>query len=137
MSVTIRLEDELDVARGDMICIAEATHPWSASESGRTVCWMSERPLRPGDRLCIKHTTRSAQAIVVDAGLLHQHQHARTGRVRSRRSALNDIGRVGLRTTAPLMFDEYRTNRATGSFILVDEQTNITVAAGMILPEGA
>ena len=95
-----------------------------------TVCWMSERPLLPGARLGVKHTTRTVRAIVesidgvVDMDTLGRHDAAEM--------ALNDIGTVRLRLSAPLMVDPYDANRATGAFILVDEATNDTVAAGMV-----
>jgi len=100
------------------------------------ICWMSETPLRPGMKLGLKHTTRWVRALVrgldyrLDVNTLESDYDAAD-------LSLNDIGRVELRTTAPLFYDEYRTNRLTGSFILVDEQTNITVASGMILPQSA
>jgi bifunctional enzyme CysN/CysC len=130
LSVTVRLEDELDVSRGDLICIA-ADAPVVARELEATICWMSERPLRAGDRLWIKHTTRSARAIVV---ALDERVNIET--LEPERDvdafALNDIGRVRLRTSAPLMCDRYRRNRATGGFVLIDDAENGTVAAGMI-----
>jgi bifunctional enzyme CysN/CysC len=96
------------------------------------VCWMSEAPLRPGAKLWLKHTTRWARALVkdlqyrLDVNTLHRDQSATE-------LVLNEIGRIDLRTTVPLFYDEYRLNRRTGSFVLVDEATNATVAAGMIL----
>ncbi len=130
LSVTIRLEDELDVSRGDLICFAEEA-PVVARELDATICWMSERPLRAGDRLWIKHTTRTAQAIVV---ALDERINVETLEPEREVKAfgLNDIGRVRLRTSAPLMCDPYRRNRATGGFVLIDEVENGTVAAGMI-----
>ncbi len=95
------------------------------------VCWMAERPLREGSTFAIKQTTRWARALVrslqyrLDVNALHRDS-------RASELELNDIGRVHLRTTAPLFYDEYRDNKATGSFVLVDEQTNATVAAGML-----
>ncbi|MBV9195754.1 MAG: 50S ribosome-binding GTPase [Solirubrobacterales bacterium] len=131
MSVTLRLADELDVSRGDMI-VEPDDPPVSARELDAMVCWMSERPLRQGSRYAIKHTTRSARAIVdqleyrVDVNTL-EHDHGHPG------LSLNEIGRVRLRTSAPLMVDRYRRNRSTGSFILIDEASNDTVAAGMVV----
>jgi len=131
MSVTIRLTDELDVSRGDMIC-----RPHNAPESRKDVeamvCWMADKPLQPGRKLVIKHTTRSARAMVksleyrLDVNSLHRDLEAD-------RLGLNDIGRVSLRVTQPLFADPYRRNRATGGFILIDEATNVTVGAGMVL----
>jgi bifunctional enzyme CysN/CysC len=131
LSVTMRLEDDVDVSRGDMICRAH-NHPRQAKELEAMVCWMSERPLQPAGRYRIKHTTRTALARVdelryrLDVNTLHRDEAA-SG------LDLNEIGRVRLRLSAPLLIDEYRRNRATGSFILIEESTNDTVGAGIIL----
>ncbi len=131
MAVTVRLADELDVSRGDMICRPHNA-PTTVQDIDAMVCWMSERPLQPRQKLALKHTTRSVRALVkdlryrLDVNTLHRQEDA--GQL-----GLNDIGRIVLRTTAPLFADEYRRNRATGGFVLVDEATNATVAAGMIL----
>jgi bifunctional enzyme CysN/CysC len=134
MSVTIRLTDEIDISRGDMICRPK-NQPIASQDVDAMVCWMSEvGSLQARQKLAIKHTTRWARAMVndvqyrLDVNTLHRDEEASS-------LALNEIGRVSLRTTAPLFFDEYRRNRFTGSFILVDEATNNTVAAGMILGE--
>ena len=130
MSVTVRLEDELDVSRGDMICRPH-NQPTMAQDIDAMVCWMADAPLRPGSQLALKHTTRSVRTLVkdlqyrLDVNTLHRDEAADA-------LHLNDIGRVRLRTTAPLLADEYRRNRSTGGFILVDEVTNATVGAGMI-----
>ncbi|WP_347059391.1 GTP-binding protein [Blastococcus sp. HT6-30] len=131
MSVTIRLEDELDISRGDMICRPN-NQPTSSQDVEAMVCWLHEEPMRPGGKYVIKHTTRSARAMVrdlryrLDVNTLHRDED--TARLR-----LNEIGRLQLRVTAPLFTDPYRVNRTTGSFILVDEGTNATVGAGMVL----
>ena len=132
MSVTIRLENELDVARGDMICRPHNT-PRVTQDVEAMVCWMDEtKPLAVGTKYALKHTTRSARAVVrglryrLDVNTLHRDEGATA-------LSLNEIGRVRLRTTAPLLCDEYRRNRATGGFILVDEATNRTAGAGMIV----
>jgi bifunctional enzyme CysN/CysC len=130
MSVALRLEDDIDVSRGDLICRA-ANRPVAARDVEAMVCWMSEEPLREGSRLLLKHTTRWADTTVesiryrVDVETLHRDQTAAA-------LELNDIARVHLRTASPLNVDDYRRNRATGSFVLVDETTNDTVGAGMI-----
>ena len=131
MSVTVRLTDELDVSRGDLIC-RPGDRPALARDLVADVCWMADAPLRPGGRYAIKHATHSARAIVeaIDGrldvtSLLREEGPAEL--------ALNDIGRVRLRTSKPLAFDAYARNRATGSFILIDEATNDTVGAGMIV----
>jgi bifunctional enzyme CysN/CysC len=131
MSVTVRLTDELDVSRGDLIC-RTADRPELARELVADVCWMADAPLRPGGRYAIKHATHTARAIVdalddrVEVGALQREPAPAE-------LALNDIGRVRLRTSKPLAFDPYARNRATGSFILIDEATNDTVGAGMIV----
>jgi bifunctional enzyme CysN/CysC len=132
MAVTIRLEDDLDVSRGDMICRPN-NQPTVTQDIEAMVCWMSEtNELRAGAKLAIKHTTRWARALVkefryrLDVNTLHREEEATS-------LSLNDIGRIRLRTTQPLLADEYYRNRNTGSFILVDETTNVTVAAGMIV----
>jgi bifunctional enzyme CysN/CysC len=131
MSVTVTLEDEIDISRGDMICRPK-NQPHAGQDIEATVCWMSETgALRPDGKYAIKHTTRWARALVknlqyrLDINTLHRDEEADE-------LALNEIGRVTLRTTAPLFYDEYRRNRLTGSFILIDESTMATVAAGMI-----
>jgi bifunctional enzyme CysN/CysC len=131
MSVTVRLEDNLDVSRGDLICRPHNA-PMVTQDVEAMLCWMTDKPLRPGTKLALKHTTRSARAVVrdlryrLDVNTLHRDEDAAE-------LALNDIGRVKLRTTQPLFADEYRRNRTTGGFILVDEATNATAGAGMIL----
>jgi small GTP-binding protein len=130
MSLTLRLEDDLDVSRGELICRAEQP-PTVARELQADICWMAERPLRPGGRYVIKHTSRSATAILDEiTDVVDVHTLERTEPPAE--LSLNDIGRVRLRTSAPLVFDPYVGNRRTGSFILIDETSNETVGAGMI-----
>jgi sulfate adenylyltransferase subunit 1 (EFTu-like GTPase family) len=131
MSLTLRLEDELDISRGELIC-----RPEEAATIGRElqadVCWMTSSPLKAGGRYVLKQTSRMATAIVdriedvVDVHTLKRTQPAQE-------LALNDIGRVHLRTSVPLAFDPYTSNRRTGSFILIDEASNETVGAGLIV----
>jgi bifunctional enzyme CysN/CysC len=130
MSLTLRLEDELDVSRGELICHPDEA-PVVARELQADVCWMADQPLRASSRYLLKHTSRHATA-VVDAieDLVDVHTLERTPPPAD--LALNDIGRVRLRTSAPLVFDPYTSNRRTGSFILIDESSNGTVGAGMI-----
>jgi len=129
MSVTIRLENEIDVPRGDML-VDPDNQPVCARQLEATVCWMSERPLTPGTRLGVKHTTRTVRAVldgvdgVVDMDTLEQHDASEM--------LLNDIGTVRLRLSAPLLVDPYADNRTTGALILIDEATNDTVGAGMV-----
>jgi bifunctional enzyme CysN/CysC len=135
MSVVVHLADDVDVSRGDVICRPH-NHPEPVRELDAMLCWMTDEPLRQGARLSIKQTTRNARVIVdevryrLDVNTLHRDLDATE-------FGLNDIGRVKLRTSAPLIVDPYRRNRATGSFILIDEATNNTVAGGMILDRDA
>lgn len=131
MSVTVRLEDELDVSRGDMICRPH-NQPATSQDIDAMICWMGDKPLATGQKLAIKHTTRNAKVLVkelqyeLDINSLHRNSDASDLK-------LNEIGRVRLRSTSPLLVDEYRRNRQTGGFILIDERTNSTVGAGMIV----
>ncbi|MDP1803958.1 MAG: hypothetical protein Q8K72_02215, partial [Acidimicrobiales bacterium] len=130
MSVTVRLADDIDVSRGDMI-VRAGDEPSTSQDVEAIVCWMIDQPLRHGGRYAIKHTTRWARAMVaelsyrLDINTLSKDESATE-------LGLNEIGRVRLRITAPLMHDPYHENRLTGSFILVDEATNVTAGAGMI-----
>jgi bifunctional enzyme CysN/CysC len=125
------LTDDLDVGRGDMICRPH-NQPQVSQDIEAMVCWMGEQPLARRGKYVLKHTTRSVRALVsdvqyrLDINTLHRDDAADG-------LALNEIGRVSLRTTSPLFTDEYRRNRTTGSFVLIDEATSATVAAGMVL----
>ncbi|MBG6083546.1 sulfate adenylyltransferase subunit 1 [Zhihengliuella flava] len=131
MSVTVRLEDDVDVSRGDMITRvnnqAEATQDLDA-----LVTWMTTTPLKPKQKLKIKHTTNVVRAVTkeiqyqLDVNSLHRNQEAEELK-------LNEIGRVKFRTTQPLMLDAYERNRVTGSFVIIDEATGNTVGAGTIV----
>ncbi|HEY9251311.1 GTP-binding protein [Nocardioides sp. NBC_00850] len=130
MSVTVRLEDDVDVSRGDMISrVKNAPEP--SQDIDAMICWMTNAPLRPRQKLAIKHTSNSARALVkdiqyrLDVNSLHRD-------LETKELGLNEIGRVQLRTTKPLLCDPYSKNRTTGSFILIDEATGVTVGAGMI-----
>jgi bifunctional enzyme CysN/CysC len=131
MSVAIRLADDLDISRGDMIARPHNT-PTVTQDVDAMVCWFSDRPLQEGAVYAIKHTTRTARAKVqhlhyrLDVNTLHRDEAHQA-------LAMNDMGRVTVRTTAPMFVDEYRRNRVTGSFILVDEGSFETVGAGMVL----
>ncbi|NNE75118.1 MAG: sulfate adenylyltransferase [Acidimicrobiales bacterium] len=134
MAVSVTLEDDIDISRGDMICRPN-NQPTVTQDVEAMVCWMtSESKLEPRRKLAIKHTTREARCMVkdvqyrLDINTLHRDEDSEV-------LELNEIGRVSLRTTVPLFFDKYRRNRETGSFILIDEDTNNTVGAGMILGE--
>jgi bifunctional enzyme CysN/CysC len=132
MSVTIRLDGELDVSRGDVICRPNNA-PQVSQDIEAMICWMDEKqPLRRGRKYAIAHTTRAARGLIkdlyyrLDVNTLHRDEDADS-------LGLNEIGRVKLRTTVPLLCDDYRRNRATGGFIVIDEATNRTVGAGMIV----
>ena len=131
MSVTLVLDDDIDISRGDMICRPH-NQPTAAQDIEAMICWMSaDRVLGPRSRLVIKHTTRATKAIVrdvhyrLDVNTLHRDEAAA-------QLQLNEIGRVSLRATQPLFCDPYARNRFTGGIILIDESTNSTVGAGMI-----
>ena len=135
MSVTLRLEDDIDVSRGDLIC-RPGNQPWLGQDIEAIVCWFdTDRPLLTGARYALKHTARWTRAVVrelryrFDINTLHRDEHPAELR-------MNEIGRIRLRVTTPLMFDTYARNRVTGSFILVDEATNATAGAGMIVGPG-
>jgi bifunctional enzyme CysN/CysC len=131
MSVAMRLADDIDISRGDMLARVN-----NRTEVGRDidaiVCWMNEVPATEGKRYVIKHTTRSTRAVLsevvhrIDVDTLHHEESIDA-------LALNEIGRARFRTAEPLLYDPYRRNRATGSFIVIDEGTNETVGAGMII----
>jgi sulfate adenylyltransferase subunit 1 len=131
-SVTLRLADDVDVARGDLIAADCEPRPAVVRELEATVCWLVEEPLRPGARLLLRHTTRQVRAIVesvesrLDVATLRSAAAAELG--------LNDIGTLRIRTAEPVMVDPYEVNRSTGAFLLVEEASGATVAAGMVAP---
>ena len=131
MSITIRLADDIDVSRGDMLADPEQA-PTVARELEATVCWMAEKPLEPRTKLAIKHTTRTVRAIA-DELLSVIDIHTLEDQPAPAQLELNDIARVRLRLSEPLAVDPYAENRTTGAFILIDEATNDTVGAGMIV----
>ena len=131
MSVTMQLEDDIDISRGDMI-VRENNKPNVGQDIEVMLCWMNSRALVPNGKYAIKHTTSDARCMVknihykMDINTLHRIED-------DKNIGMNDIARVTLRTTKPLFFDRYTRNRITGSIILIDEATNETVAAGMII----
>ncbi len=134
-SVVVRLTDDVDIARGDLLAVDREPRPASVRELTATVCWLAERPLRPADRFGLRHTTRDVRA-VVDA-VLSRLDVATLDQTVAAELTLNDIGRIRLRTSEPLTVDRYATNRSTGAFLLVDEVSGATVAAGMVAePDG-
>jgi bifunctional enzyme CysN/CysC len=131
MAATVELAEDIDISRGDLICRPH-NRPHVGQDIDAMVCWLtSEAELKPGTRFTLQHTTRSTRAVVrdldyrLDVNTLHRDDTATNLR-------LNEIGRIRLRAQQPLLFDAYRRSRETGSFILIDEATNNTVAAGMI-----
>ena len=131
MSVTITLEDDIDISRGDMI-VRTGNMPEPNQDVEAMVCWLNVKPLQLNGKYAIKHTSRDARCVVkevaykMDINTLSRNEEDRT-------LGMNDIGKIKLRTTAPLMADKYHRNRITGSIILIDEATNETVGAGMIV----
>jgi len=131
MSVTIRVEEDFDLSRGDMI-VRENNHPEIGQDIDLMVCWMGDQPIIPNGKYAIKHTSRDARCIIkeikykVDINTLHRIEDDKLLKT-------NDIGRISIRTTQPLFYDRYPRNRITGSIILIDEGTNKTVGAGMII----
>jgi len=131
MSVTLLLEDDLDLSRGDMIVRPNNTAD-STQDIEAMICWFNEKPAQMNGKYGIMHTSNTARCILkdiqykLDINTLHRN-------LEDRSLGLNDIGRIKIRTTKPLFVDAYRRNRITGSFILIDEGTNATVAAGMII----
>jgi sulfate adenylyltransferase subunit 1 len=131
-SVTVVLEHDIDVSRGSMLIGADHL-PGSSSELHAEVCWMHPRALQPGKRYFLKHTTHTVQAVVTS--LVNKLNMSTLETIPDPAElVVNDIGEIRLRTSQPLVFDGYATNRLTGSFILIEQGTNATVAAGMLLP---
>jgi sulfate adenylyltransferase subunit 1 (EFTu-like GTPase family) len=131
MSVTLLLDDDVDISRGDMICRPN-NRPAAAQDIEAMLCWMSsDQVLAPRTRLVVKHTSRTVKAIVkdlhyrIDVNTLHRDESAT-------QLSLNEVGRVRLRLTPPIFCDPYARNRTTGGLILIDESTNATVGAAMI-----
>jgi bifunctional enzyme CysN/CysC/sulfate adenylyltransferase subunit 1 len=131
-SVTVCLEHDIDVSRGDMI-VGFENLPGLNSDLHARICWMHPRPLQQGKKYFLKHTTQTVQAVVAS---LESRINIATFEVEPepQELAMNDIGVIRLKTARPLVFDGYSTNRFTGSFILIEQGTNATVGAGMFLP---
>ncbi len=131
MSVTMQLEDDLDLSRGDMI-VRQNNVPEVSQDIELMVCWFNDRPMRQRGKYVLKHTTQDAMCVIkevrykMNINTLHRMEE-------DKNIGMNDIARVVIRTTKPLFFDNYRRNRITGSIILIDEATNETVGAGMII----
>ncbi len=129
-SVTLLLEDEVDISRGDMI-VSPASTPIVAKQIEAMVCWLAETPLESGRKLLLRHTTRETKALV--AAIEYRQDINELKRISGGRLAMNDIGSITFKLAQPLFVDRYRDNRSTGAFILIDEATNNTVGAGMIV----
>ncbi|MDQ1750194.1 MAG: sulfate adenylyltransferase subunit 1 [Pseudonocardiales bacterium] len=129
-SVTVRLEDDVDIARGDLIVVDGDPAPVVTRELQATVCWLTDRPLRAADRYQLRHTTRDVRAIVdaVESKL----DIATVTPIPASELNLNDIGTVRIRLAEPIIVDPYALNRSTGAFLLVDETSGATVAAGLV-----
>ena len=131
MSVCMTLTDDIDISRGDML-VRENNKPNISQDINVMICWMNEKRMIPRGKYTIRHTSQTARCIIkeikykIDINTLHRLEE-------EKEIGLNDIGRITLRTTKPLFFDSYRRNRNTGSIILIDEATNETVGAGMII----
>jgi sulfate adenylyltransferase subunit 1 len=133
-SVSILLQDEIDVSRGDMLVSSEDP-PLLARDIEGMVCWFSETPLSPARTYLVRHTTRTSKAKV--AGIDYKIDVNTLAEQPAQTLAMNDIARIRLRLAQPLAVDPYAQNRATGAFIVIDESTNNTVGAGMIVSAGA
>ncbi|CAG0999425.1 MAG: sulfate adenylyltransferase subunit CysN [Bacteroidetes bacterium] len=131
MSVTITLEDEIDISRGDMV-VRVNNQPEQTQEIDVMLCWFNEKPLVLNGKYALKHTTKEVRCIVKDI-LYKMDINTLSRNTENKSIGMNDIARVNLRTTAPLLADKYHRNRITGSLVLIDEATNETVAAGMII----
>ncbi len=128
-SVTVLLDDDIDISRGDVLAAVEG-QPRVTDELDATLCWLAEKPLRPGARLLLKHGTRTTQVIV---GAVTDRLDTDTFTLSTpEQLEINDIGRVALRTADPLPVDDYADVRATGSFLLIDPPTGNTLAAGLV-----
>ena len=131
MNVVMQLEDEIDISRGDMI-VKPNNQPETGQDIEIMICWLNDKKILPGGKYGIKHTTKDARCIIkdirykVDINTLHKIEDDLS-------IGLNEIGRILIRTTQPFFYDSYKKNRGTGSIILIDENTNETVGAGMII----
>jgi len=130
-SVTLTLEDDLDISRGDMI-VKEKNTPQIGQDITMMICWLNEKPMQLGGKYGLKHTTRDTRCIIKEVNYkVNINTLAKI--YNDDEIGLNEIGQITIRTTQPLLYDSYRKNRITGSLILFDEGTNVTVCAGMII----
>ncbi len=131
MSVTLTLEDEIDISRGDMLVRADEVPPCGEREVEVDLCWIGDEPLEPRKKYIVKHTTNSVKALVTEIAHVTDIHTLERGPAEALR--MNDLGRVRLKMQRPLYYDSYHDNRATGSLILIDTFTNNTVGAGMVV----
>ncbi len=130
-SIAITIEDDIDISRGDMIVKAN-NEPEISQDIDLMICWLGDTPMIPNGKYAVKHTTKDVRCMIkevvykIDINTLERNAE-------DKQFKMNDIGRIRIRTTKPLFFDSYRKNRTTGSLILIDEATNNTVCAGMII----
>lgn len=131
MSVTLTLEDEIDISRGDMI-VKTDDQPESIQDIDVMICWLADKKLQAGGKYALKHTSKDVRCVVKD---IHYKVNINTLEKTEddKNIGLNDIARITLKTTAPIVIDKYSGNRNTGSIILIDEASNVTVGAGMII----
>ncbi|SOD74344.1 sulfate adenylyltransferase subunit 1 [Jatrophihabitans sp. GAS493] len=129
-SVVLRLTDDIDIARGDLLAVDRDPRPVVTREVTATLCWLTDRPLRAGDRFSLRHTTRDVRAVV--DGVVSKLDVATVTSEPATELGLNDIGNVRIRLADPIIVDAYATNRSTGAFLLVDDASGATVAAGMV-----
>ena len=130
MSVSVLLEDEIDVSRGDLIVPVDNL-PYVGKEAEAMLCWMHETPMQPGKKYLIKHTTNSTKGVIAS---IHYRVNVETlAEEEASVLGLNEIGKVSIRSSTPLVYDEYYRNRRLGGFIVVDEATSATVGAGMLV----
>ena len=131
MSVTMTLEDDLDISRGDMLVRAN-NQPQATQDIDLMICWLGENPLSEKGKYIVKHTSKEVRGIIkkvlykVDINTLHRNENDKI-------ISSNDIARISIRVTQPLFIDKYRKNRVTGSLIIIDENTHNTIGAGMII----
>ena len=131
MSITLTLEDEIDISRGDMIALKN-DQPVITQEIDLMICWLGEKKLQAGGKYLVKHTSKEVRGIVKEI----QYKvdvNTQEKNTENKEVGLNDIARISLKTTAPLFIDPYSNNRSSGSLILIDEASNVTVGAGMII----
>ncbi len=130
-SITLTLEDDIDISRGDMI-VKENNMPKIDKEITMMICWLNEKPMVLGGKYAVKHTTSDARCIIKSVNYklnINTLEHDKE----DKSIKLNDIAQITVKTTKPLFFDSYKRNRITGSIIIIDESNNITVGAGMII----